>query len=146
MFVTKKTHNDLLMAYDSEIAAHQRTLNLNDVYMRHNAQLKKELEEAKLEIDHLNRDLYHCQEQLDKKEDLYSSQNTITLTVADDLTQVVPTVRVKPDVFEKMVELGYLDDTVNTENKAFMMQTALLVIANEALEQIVEAMTQKVED
>lgn len=87
-------------------------------------------------------EIMSLKETIDKYEEEYDAENSVLLRVGDDLTQVVPFVRVKPQVFDKMVELGYLDDTVNSENKGFMMQTALLVVVSEALEQIVDSMTQ----
>lgn len=83
---------------------------------------------------------------LEAKLDAYAEENSLTLAVSDDLTHVVPSVRVKKEAFEKMVELGYLDDTVNSETKPFAMQLALMQICSEALEQIMESFSSSFEE
>lgn len=89
--------------------------------------------------------IYTLEERLRKHEEAFSDQNSVTLQVNDDLTSVTPYVRVKEEVFEKMVELHYLNDAVNPETKSMAMQLALLTIANESLDQIIEAFTSPIE-
>lgn len=139
MFVTKKKYDKLYENYRDIVDKYDETL----------INLKQTTEEVMTlrQGDEWNqRVIEELEAKVEELNSIYADHNTITLTVRDDLTQVTPTVKVKPEVFDKMVELGYLDDHVTSETKSHLMQTAMLVIGSEALEQIVESMSQPVAD
>lgn len=139
MFVTKKKYDKLYENYRDIVDKYDETL----------INLKQRTEEVMTlrQGDEWNqRVIEELEAKVEELNSIYADHNTITLTVRDDLTQVTPTVKVKPEVFDKMVELGYLDDHVTSETKSHLMQTAMLVIGSEALEQIVESMSQPVAD
>lgn len=113
---------------------------------------KKELIERNEELIELEKRMREQNEgmkqaiaELEAKLDAFGDENSVTLRVSDDLTRVIPSVRVKREVFEKMVELGYLDDTVTSESKPFAMQLALMHVCSEALEQIMESFAASIE-
>lgn len=66
-----------------------------------------------------------------------STGGSVTLKVSKDLESVQPVVKYNPDIFEKLVELQYLDDT--HQNNKFAIQLALMQVSFEALTQIIEA-------
>jgi len=143
MFVKKKTYESDINQLNYEIE------NLRGDLAKANGKassLERSLEQEKNNNKALEQKVEELQAALDYKEEIYSSENSVTLKITDDLTQVVPTIKVKPEVFEKMVELGYLDDSVNSETKSVSMQAALLVIANEAMEQIIESMSNNIDN
>lgn len=139
MFVTKKKYKELSKKYEQLQYSYSGVCNtLHD---------KDDIiAERSSVIERCQAEIHSLEAELETLKSTYADHNTITLTVKDDLTQVVPTVKVKPEVFDKMVELGYLDDHVTSETKSHLMQTAMLVIGAEALEQIVESMSQPVHD
>lgn len=142
MFVRKKTHERIVDDLQNDVHSTKESLTESNNQLLNCHNNVAQLEEENKDLKQKNQEL---QEALDYKEEIYSSENSVTLKITDDLTQVVPTIKVKPDVFEKMVELGYLDDSVNSETKSVSMQAALLVIANEAMEQIIESMSNSVD-
>lgn len=135
MFVTKKKYDEL---YAENKKLGKENYHLSCDYER----AKNGFRERKAQAEELEKEVERLNEGIKELKSTYADHNTITLTVRDDLTQVVPTVKVKPEVFDKMVELGYMDDHVTSETKSHLMQTAMLVIGAEALEQIVESMSQ----
>lgn len=139
MFVTKKKYDKLYENYMDMVDKYDETL----------INLKRTTEEVmnRRQGDEWNQGVIDGLEaELETLKSTYADHNTITLTVRDDLTQVTPSVKVKPEVFDKMVELGYMDDHVTSETKSHLMQTAMLVIGAEALEQIVESMSQPINE
>lgn len=127
---------------------------LNDIIEN----MEQELSEAREEYEDLSRDHAELQDEYTnslktKNEELHqltervknlsehisqeSDKNSVTLEFEDDLTQVHPYVRYKSESFEKFAELGYLDDTQFGNNSA--MQLACLMVAFEALQQLVSA-------
>ena len=149
MFVRKKTYESDIRELQNEIDNLQKILDeANHDIVESKKAREKEEEKSEYYFNEskvLEQKVEELQAALEHKEEVYSSENSVTLRITDDLTQVVPTIKVKPDVFEKMVELGYLDDSVNSETKSVSMQAALLVIANEAMEQIIESMSNSVD-
>lgn len=142
MFVLKSTHDEALREVSE---AEKKVRQLSNELHRYEEMYTDSLEEfAKAEASYQDT-IYTLREQLQKHEETFSDQNSVTLQVNDDLTSVTPYVRVKEEVFEKMVELHYLNDAVNPETKAMAMQLALLTIANESLDQIIESFTSPVE-
>src|SRR5690554_3941000 len=79
-----------------------------------------------------------------EEEAVVSDTNSVELAIANDLTTVTPTIKFRRDVFEKMVELGYLSD--KDEGNAMAIQVALMTVSFEALQQIIEAFSEPVED
>lgn len=75
---------------------------------------------------------------------LLSDTNSVELSIENDLTKVTPTVKFRTDVYEKMVELGYLSDKDDGNDMA--IQIALMTISFEALQQIIESFSAPVED
>lgn len=62
--------------------------------------------------------------------------NSVTLRIGDDLTSITPVVKWKSEIKEKLIEVGLLSDA-NSSNTA--IQVALMLIGQEALEQIIES-------
>jgi len=74
---------------------------------------------------------------------VYSDHNTVTFEIQDNLLSVSPIIRYNPRITEKMIELHYIDDA-NASSHA--IQLALMVIARDAADQILESFEKPVED
>lgn len=77
-------------------------------------------------------------------EEANSDKNRVTLVISDDMTTVTPFVATTPDVFEHLFHANMLTDA-EQDNK-HSHELALMVIALEALGQIVDSFTQPVKD
>lgn len=71
-------------------------------------------------------------------------ENSVTLSIDDTLTKVTPIVRYKAELLEKLIELGYVQDDIKHDK--FAIQLGVLTVANEALNQIMEAFSEPMED
>lgn len=131
-FQTKKDKK--IIKQQEELAAltkeveYRTRINIEDevtikTFYEENLKLKKEIEEL-------------------KKLSVISDKNSVTLEISDDILSVKPVIKYSPDVFEKLFELGYLDDSKNNPQA---IQLALLMVANEALSQILEAFSENIE-
>jgi predicted RNase H-like nuclease (RuvC/YqgF family) len=85
----------------------------------------------KLELGKKTKEAEHLSEIIQKER----SQNSVTLTIGDDLTTVTPVVRSKPNAFETLFQNGYLNDAQNSQHA---IELSLMLIANEALTQLLE--------
>lgn len=112
--------------------------DLEDSYLQAE-EVEKHNAELRVTIDEL-------QEKLEETEraNMISDTNIVELRVAEDLTSVTPIVRFRTDLFEKMVELGYLSDKDSGNDMA--IQVALMTISHEALQQIIDSFSEPVED
>ena len=136
MIVTKKTYDALLKRYESLAEVSKEVTEEKDSSIA--------MLEEKIRL--LQEELKEKEEEIKRKEEVFADENTVTLTIDDSLTTVIPRVVVKEDVFDKMVELHYLNDAVNSETKGMSMQLALMMIAHESLDQIIEAFSAAVDD
>ena len=110
--------------------------NKIEEYQKLNHDLDLTIAELKNQIETFNKS--------DESHQLIANVNSVELVIADDLTKVTPIVKFRRDVFEKMVELGYLSD--KDEGSDIAIQLALMTIAHEALDQIIESFSQPVEE
>lgn len=138
--VMKKKDLDLMSEkihdIGKKLAACQK--ELNDAYGK--IQKNEELNES------LTRTISKLEGHIEKIEQaqLLSDTNSVELSIENDLTKVTPTVKFRTDVYEKMVELGYLSDKDDGNDMA--IQIALMTISFEALQQIIESFSAPVED
>lgn len=127
MLVSKKKYDELERLYHQSLneleASRRETSKLSSKH----GDAGRKIAELKAEIERLN--------ELTIVDD--STGGSITLKVSKDLESVQPVVKYNPEVFEKLVELQYLDDT--HQNNAFAIQLALMQITFEALSQIIES-------
>lgn len=71
-------------------------------------------------------------------------RNEVIMRIDDDMTTITPIVRWKGDsTSEKLIEMGYLKDANNTKTAT---QVALMVVALESLEQLVEEFQPNVQE
>lgn len=68
----------------------------------------------------------------------------VTMKFSDDAAQVTPVVKYNPDVVEKLIELGYLNDA--TAKDKFAVQITMMTIAADAIDQILESFTEDVKE
>lgn len=80
----------------------------------------------------------------EKLEKFESSTNEVVTKISTDLTQVTPIVRYNPEIVEKLIELGYVNDA--TAQDKFAIQLALITVAQEALTQLVESFSEELEE
>lgn len=73
-----------------------------------------------------------------------SDKNRVTLVIGDDMTSITPFVASTDDVFEKLFQIGMVDDTQQGNRPA--MELALMMIAHESLEQIITQFAAPVKD
>ena len=138
----KEIHNELEQAkkHADDVDREYAMLEAN-----HSSLIERH-EKVKKERDDVREELNVTKERVDELESPYSDSNSLTLLVEDDLTTMVPYIKVKESVFEKMIELGYLKDNVTSETKSSAMQLALMMIAFEGLEQLVEQFSEPPRD
>lgn len=74
-------------------------------------------------------------EEVEKLKSAEADTNSVTLSISDDLTSIIPLVRYKPDLQEKLIQAHYLSDGNVTSHA---IQLALMLISHEGLEQILE--------
>lgn len=117
-----------------------------DAYESRINNLERELEEAKKKLveqyernENLEFDFKRLQEQF-----FSANENEVTLKIKDDLLTVIPFVKWKPEIKNKLVEIGYLNEYPPPGEKA--IQLALISIAYEALEQIIESFSYAVQE
>jgi putative lipase involved disintegration of autophagic bodies len=97
-----------------------------------------DLKQAQDKLDHLLEENEELSSEVKKLNDLFnnSSEISVKLDIDSDLKKVTPTIKYNEDVFEKLVELGYLND--GQQGHTFSIQLALVVVASEALNQIID--------
>jgi hypothetical protein len=134
MFVSKKKYDELHSAYDVARGSLQRYKEDYAGLLGQFNDLKAKSEEQQNEIDRLNELTI-----IDN-----STGGSVTLKVAKDLESVQPIVKYNPDMFEKLVELQYLDDT--HQNNKFAIQLALMQVSFEALTQIIESFESSIDE
>ena len=100
--------------------------------------IQQELDEAEQQLEQLMKENRDLSDEVKKLHELFNNagENSVRLDISNDVKTVVPTIKFDQDIFDKLVELGYLDDS--KKNHTFAMQLALIVIAHEALTQIIE--------
>lgn len=125
----------------------ERTVNsLKEALQREEAtlqRLREEYSHQQSAIEALNRRAEEL-EQLT----INAQENEVTIFVKDDLVTLVPRIRWKPGVEEKLFELGYLSDATiaDPSSKNFAIQLSLMDIAYDGLKQIIEQFSETVED
>lgn len=105
---------------------------------KNNEYLSKQIDELQAHLEDAQRDIQTIRDENERLLDtaFNSYANEVTIRIGDDLTSLTPVVRWKGDeTSEKLIELGYLKDANNTKTST---QVALMLIALEGLEQIVE--------
>lgn len=134
MFVSKKTYESAL----SVVAEQQLIIDSlkNDI-----ESLRKDNVTLMVERDRLREEYQKFMES--PPPDVLSEGAETVFKISSNITNISPTIRYHPEIFEKLVELGYLNDT-HTDNK-FAIQLALLTITHEALGQIIEAFAESVD-
>lgn len=138
MFVSKKTYETAM-----SVVAEQKLII--DSLKNNIESLRKDNETLMVERNKLREEYQKCMESPLESPlpDVLSEGAETVFKISPNITNISPTIRYHPEIFEKLVELGYLNDT-HTDNK-FAIQLALLTITHEALGQIIEAFTESVD-
>lgn len=128
----KSTHRNLLdrVAYHAKRA--DAMASEVEVLKEHRRVDEMLLSEAEKTIESLTVE----NERLQKLSVEADDTNSVTLRIGDDLTSITPVVKWKSEIKEKLIEVGLLSDA-NSSNTA--IQVALMLIGQEALEQIIES-------
>lgn len=134
-FVKKKTIDGLRRDLD-HISALQKHLESENTQYQHEI---KDLIDKLKEVEKANREL-------ERQLDVFSDESSVYLKISDDLQTVVPVVKVKEELKDKMLQLGYLNDATTQETLPFAMQLVLMNIAYEALDQIIAAFAENVKE
>lgn len=100
--------------------------------------IQQELDKAEEELKKLIGENEKLAEEVKKLHDLFNnaSENSVRIDISPDIKSVTPSIKYNPEIFEKLVELGYLDDT--KQNHTFAIQLALIVVAHDAMAQILD--------
>lgn len=95
-------------------------------------------------MDELNEKLKVAQEDLEETRNALAKENSVKLLVSNDLIHVTPIIRYNPVIIEKLIELKYLDDTIDYRKDGGKMavQLALLTIAKDATMQILDSFSE----
>lgn len=123
----------------SKLSACQNELDSAYAEIEKTEKVNEDLRETIESMESSLEEMQHIQD-----ESIHADSNVVELEIANDLTTVTPTVRFRRDVFEKMVELGYLSD--KDQNNDMAIQVALMTITHEALQQIIDSFSEPVED
>lgn len=109
-------------------------------------QALEQLEIAQEKLDELLKENNELSDEVDKLNNLFNnaSEVSVKLDIDKDLQKVTPTIKFNEQIFDKLVELGYLNDS--QKGHTFSIQLALILIANEALEQIIETYKVNIDD
>lgn len=66
-----------------------------------------------------------------------SDENTVTLTISEDLETITPTVKHQKNLAEKLMQEGRISESSRSDD--FSVQLALMMIAEEALGQLIDS-------
>lgn len=132
MFVSKKKYDELastLAQKDEQYESlRQGCLDLTDEIKR--------LSDENTELDNRVESLMSPEVQTGGAETKFE--------ISANLLTVTPVVKYDPVIFEKLVELGYLNDT-HQDNK-FAIQLAVLTVTHEALTQIIDSFSENLKE
>lgn len=86
----------------------------------------------------LNKKIKELEEEVERLNNLSvkSNHNEVTIQLSDDLITITPVVRWKDSTEQKLIEIGALPDG---ENTPYAIQIALMTMAYEGIQQIVES-------
>lgn len=122
-----------------------KTQTLLEENILENGRLNRELSEAEFKLKKLEEQRRLLEEELESKKiecqmldetiRKEKSSNSVTLTISDDLVSITPIVRTKQNSFELLFQNGYLNDSQNSQHA---IELAFMLIANEALTQLLE--------
>ena len=133
--VTKKTIDNLRHELN-EICTEQQRIE------EENTRYRQQVVDLYNKVSHLEA----TREELEKQLGVFSDENSVHLTISDDLETVTPLIKVKEEMKEKMLQMGYLDDATSPDSTPFAMQLVLMNVAYEALDQIISAFAESVKD
>lgn len=105
---------------------------------RNNEYLNRQVEELEAHLEDAQRAIQLIRDENQKLLDysVQSDTNEVIIRISEDLTSITPIVRWRgEDASEKLIELGMLKDANNTKTAT---QVALMTIALDGLEQIIE--------
>lgn len=132
MLVSKKKYDELKEQFDLAVRDLRAWKEKHD-----------NLEELK---DDLLLDMERLEYMLAKHEETVANENSVTLYVSDDLMKITPYVRVKDSMFDKMVETRFINDTVTESAKPKAMQLALMQVAEQGLNQIIDSFAPPIDE
>ena len=115
--------------------------------------MQRTISEATIDLEQKNAQLEQLQTNLKEYEELHSrlltkleehekmletqQDNYVKIIVSPDLKSITPVIGYRSDCFENLFQDGMLDDT--KEGSKFAIQLALMTIAGEALQQLIES-------
>lgn len=106
---------------------------------------EKELTSMKETMENIIAEAVKVQKEFDafKEMTISSDQNYVKLNISENLQQITPVIGVRPDCFEYLFQEGLVDDT--KVGNQFAVQLALMSIAAEGLNQLLESFEATVE-
>lgn len=147
MWIKRSTYEKMQKAVkDAEeklIASNENLVKAHHVVTEYRREIeKREYIEQTLRKhrDELHDERDEIQSELDTMKLLMgnSDTNEVCLRIADDLTNITPIVRWKDNTKERLIQIGALSDAAIAGNANTAVQVALMTIASEALEQVIE--------
>lgn len=107
-------------------AAIRKTAEQNEEeFLQEKTQLEEKINTLQSEVDRLNGIMNN------------NDNNYVKILISKDLESITPVIAFREDCFEHMFQAGMLDDT--KEGSKFAIQLALLTIAAESMQQLVES-------
>jgi predicted nuclease with TOPRIM domain len=126
MFVSKNKHNELQEKYEA----------LQEQMNEKASESEEKIEELLFENEQLKR---HNEEL--KKENIIGDKNQVTLTISDDLQTITPVIKFKETANDILLKNGYATGTSDMQT-----QLGLMIVADEALNQIVSSFTEDIKE
>lgn len=135
MFVLKKTYNKLLEEIETTESENLQLTMTIESLKNENTKLEESLEELTKEVEKLQNSI----------EVLTREENSVTIKIDDNnINKAEPIVKFKRDISDKLVEAGFLKIDMGEDDYA--IQLALMQIAREVLEQILESFEEEIRD
>lgn len=122
MFVSKARHNELQEKYD--------------LLQEQNEESNEQIEELLCKVEELEQE----KEEL-RKQSLIDDKNQVTLTISDDLQTITPVIKFKETANDILLKNGYATGTSDMQT-----QIGLMIVADEALNQIVSSFTEDIKE
>lgn len=123
--------SDLNQKLAETTANKDRLQMLNSDHQERVSEMSERIKELSTELEKKQSKIAELLATIDKEK----TNNSVTLTISDDLSSITPIIRTKQNAFEILFQNGYLSDAQNSQHA---IELSFMLIANEALSQLIE--------
>ncbi len=123
--------SDLNQKLAETTAQKDRLQMFNSDHQERVSEMAEKIKELSIELEKKQSKIAELLATIDKEK----TNNSVTLTISDDLSSITPIIRTKQNAFEILFQNGYLSDAQNSQHA---IELSFMLIANEALSQLIE--------